>query len=296
MTSHTKKYEGHFAMLLFSILIAGSNSLGKLIANDISPGALTAARFMIGAWVLGGLLIITGKFRSEHYRRPLRYLPLVASYAAFFVLMFYALKTTSPISTSALFTLMPLFSAILAWIFLGHASDKNVWMALTVGAAGALWIVFQGSLNRLLGLQLVQGDILFFIGLLAYSFYAVLIPKLTRGEPVYAITFAVLLGGAMVLSLMFWQDIVSTNWMDLPMRVLLVLTYLAIFAGICSMWLLTYASGYLPPAHVTAYTYLTPFWVIVMEPFTGRAMPSSVAIIGVVPITFALVFLLNKQK
>ena len=33
------------AMLLFSLLVAGSNSFGKLIANDIDPAALTAIRF-----------------------------------------------------------------------------------------------------------------------------------------------------------------------------------------------------------------------------------------------------------
>lgn len=283
-------------MLLFSVLVAGSNSLGKLIADDIPPGALTAVRFLIGAFLLGGLLMLTGNMRRHHYRQPLRYLPLVASYAAFFVLMFYALKTTSPVSTSALFTLMPLLSAVLAWIIRGQESPKKVWIALVIGAMGALWLVFQGSPSRLLRFELVQGDGLFFLGILAYSFYAVLIPNLTRGEPVYAVTFAVLLGGMMVLSLMFWNDIVSTKWMDLPLRVWFVVAYLAIFAGICSMWLLTYASGLLQPAHVTAYTYLTPFWVIVMEPLVGRAMLTGNAIFGIVPIALALVFLFKSQN
>ena len=37
--------QGHLAMFLFSVLVAGSFSLGALAANDIAPGALNAVRF-----------------------------------------------------------------------------------------------------------------------------------------------------------------------------------------------------------------------------------------------------------
>ena len=40
---------GHLAMLAFSALIAGSFSLGGLMANMISPVAFSAARFLLAA-------------------------------------------------------------------------------------------------------------------------------------------------------------------------------------------------------------------------------------------------------
>lgn len=283
-------------MLLFSVLVAGSNSFGKLIAHDISAGALTAARFFVGAAIVLAVLVGTGRFQVAHYHQPLRYLPLIASYSAFFVLMFYALETTSAVSTGALFTLMPLMSAVLAWGVMKKSSAVTVWIALGVGAIGALWIVFGGSLDRALRLQVNQGDVIFFVGVVAYSFYAVLVPRLTKGEPVIAVTFAVMAGGAGVLGILFLSDILATNWAQLPMRVWAVLGYLAIFAGICSMWLLTYASGRLAPTQVMAYTYLTPFWVIVLEPVMGRAMPSLTTVIGVVPILLALGLLIGSDR
>ena len=42
----------HGAMLLFSAVVAGSFSLGHIIANDITPAALTALRFMLAAVVM----------------------------------------------------------------------------------------------------------------------------------------------------------------------------------------------------------------------------------------------------
>ncbi|MEM9127481.1 MAG: EamA family transporter, partial [Pseudomonadota bacterium] len=50
MSQHLR---GHLAMLTFSALVAGSFSLGSLIANQISPEAVTAIRFGIAAVVIG---------------------------------------------------------------------------------------------------------------------------------------------------------------------------------------------------------------------------------------------------
>ena len=279
-------------MLLFSLFIAGSSSFGKLIANDISPGALTAARFFLGASILLVILVIWGKFKIQHFRQPLRYVPLVVSYASFFVLMFYALKTTSAVSTGVLFILMPFISAILSWMLFKKSSPVMVWLALGFGASGALWIVLGGSIDHFLQFRLNYGDIVFLIGLFAYSFYSVLVPKLTKGEPVYSVTFAVMAGGAVLLVILFLQDIRTTNWSNLPTRVWVVLFYLSIFSGICSMWLMTFASHRLAPTKVTAYTYLTPFWVLIIEQLLGRGWPNGVILLGILPIILGLGFLM----
>ncbi|MED5351484.1 MAG: EamA family transporter, partial [Pseudomonadota bacterium] len=43
---------GHLAMLGFSLLVAGSFSLGAIVANDIAPQAITAARFVFATIVM----------------------------------------------------------------------------------------------------------------------------------------------------------------------------------------------------------------------------------------------------
>ena len=47
---------GHLAMLVFSALVAGSFSLGVMIANDIAPAALNALRFALAAGLVGAPL------------------------------------------------------------------------------------------------------------------------------------------------------------------------------------------------------------------------------------------------
>ena len=52
---------GHLAMLAFSALVAGSFSLGALVANDISPTAFNTLRFCIATVLVGGFCLVTGR-------------------------------------------------------------------------------------------------------------------------------------------------------------------------------------------------------------------------------------------
>ena len=49
----TDAQRGHLAMLTFSALVAGSFSLGVMIANDIAPAALNAVRFLLAGVLIG---------------------------------------------------------------------------------------------------------------------------------------------------------------------------------------------------------------------------------------------------
>ena len=89
---------GHAAMLCFSALIAGSFSLGGMIANEIDPAALNAVRFFIAAMVIGALAMATGGIPQRSFAAPWRYLVLGGLFAFYFVLMFEGLKPARPFS------------------------------------------------------------------------------------------------------------------------------------------------------------------------------------------------------
>lgn len=281
-------------MLLFSLIVAGSFSFGKLIAGEIDPAALTAARFVLAAAILGAVLALSGRLQAGHFRAPWRFLVLGGSYAVFFVLMFEALKTASPVSTAAVFTLMPFFAAVME---LGVSRRRNpalVWLALGIGAAGALWAIFRGSLAELLAFRLGRGEALFVLATASHAAYAALIPQLRRGEPAYATTLGVALGGALILSVFYLPAILGTDWAGLGLPVWATLAYLAIFAGIGTFSLVNIAAVRLPAAKVSAYTYLIPFWVVLIETVAGRGLPQPAILLGGVPIALALLLLLAE--
>ena len=74
--------------------------------------------------------------------------------AAYFILMFVALQIASPVSTGAVFTLVPVMSAGFGWLFLRQTSGPVVLISLAVAAMGAIWVIFKGDIDAILGFRI----------------------------------------------------------------------------------------------------------------------------------------------
>ena len=173
---------GHLAMLGFSALVAGSFSLGAIVANDIAPQAITAARFMLATIVMGMVAALQGDIRRDHLQAPWRYFVLGALFALYFVLMFEGLKTANPVSAAAVFTLMPLMSALFGWWLLRQVTTPRMALALGIAGCGALWVIFRGDLAAIRSFDIGRGEMIYFIGCIAHALYTPMVRRLNRGE------------------------------------------------------------------------------------------------------------------
>lgn len=283
-------------MLIFSALVAGSFSLGAMIANEIAPAPLTAVRFLIASAIVGTACLIGPGLRAEHARAPWRYLIIGGIFATYFVLMFEGLKTAAPVSASAVFTLTPVMSAGFAWLLLRQITTPRMAAALAIGAAGALWVIFRADLEALLAFEVGRGEAVYFVGCVAHAIYPALIRRYNRGEPVVVFTFGMLIAAVLILTAYGWRDIRETDWAALPPLVWGVTIYLAVFASAGTFVLLQYAALRLPSAKVMAYTYLTPSVVILWEMALGRGAPPLIVGAGVALSALALALLLRDEE
>lgn len=288
--------KGHLAMLLFSSLVAGSISLGVQVANEVAPIALMAARFLLATIILGLFVAFTVGFNSGAARAPWRYFVLGGLYAFYFVLMFEGLKTAPPVSASAVFTLTPAMSAIFGWLVLRQITTPRMALALSIGAMGALWVIFRADLAALVAFDIGRGELIYFVGCIAHALYIPMVPRLNRGEPVLVFTFGALLAGFIVLTVFGWSEICATPWLELRGFVWAVLAYLAVLASAVTMLCAQFASMRLPGAKVMAYTYLTPSFVILWEMAQGRQPPTVLVLGGVVLTVIALLLLLKDES
>lgn len=286
---------GHLAMLLMSFCIAGSFSLGAGVANLAPPDALTTLRFIAAAIFMGFVIVINGKAKRQHFVAPWRFLLLGAIFAIYFVAMFEALKITAPVSTSAVATLIPLMSAIFGYLLLKQVTTRRMALALAIGACGALWVIFKADLAALIRFDLGFGEFIFFFGAIAHALYTVLYRKLTRGEPVTVSTFGVMVGGALALIFYSYENIINTDWLNLPTRFWYVFAYLVLVTTSLTFFLVQFAALRLASAKVMAYTYLVPSWVIIWEWAIGNGLPELKIGIGVAITTLALVILLKNE-
>ena len=290
----TPALRGHLAMLAFSALIAGSFSLGGMMANLISPTAFSALRFLLAAAFVGAAALATGAFRRQDRQAPWRYLLLGLCLAAYFVLMFEGLKTAPPVATAAVFTLTPIMAAAFGWLLLRQITTPRIAAALTIGGAGAVWVIFRADLAALVRFQVGKGEITYFWGCVAHAFYTPLVRKLNRGESPLVFSFGVLVTGFLLLTLWGWPDISATDWTALPAIVWITLLYTAFFASAVTFVLLQYAALRLPSSKVMAYTYLTPSWVILWEIALGNPAPSGLVLLGVGATVVALAMLVRE--
>ncbi|MDW3224527.1 MAG: DMT family transporter [Paracoccaceae bacterium] len=288
--------QGHLAMLTFSALVAGSFALGAQAANEIDPVVLNAVRFVMAAAVIGAVAAVTTGLPRAAFQAPWRYVVLGASFVLYFVLMFEGLKTAAPVSAAAVFTLTPVMAAGFGWLLLRQITTPRMALALTIGAAGALWVIFRADLAALRAFEVGRGELIFFVGCIAHAFYTPMVRKLNRGEPAVVFTFGVLVAGAALLILYAWSDIWATDWAALPAIVWITLLYISIFASSATFVLLQFASLRLPSAKVMAYTYLTPSWVILWEMALGNGAPGLVILGGVALTILALLLLLRDDS
>ncbi|MDF1726733.1 MAG: DMT family transporter [Sulfitobacter sp.] len=288
--------QGHLAMLAFSALVAGSFSLGAAIANEIAPTALNAARFVLASFLVGGLALARGEVKRDSFKAPWRYLVLGGLFGLYFVLMFEGLRTAPPVSAAAVFTLVPLMAAGFAYILLRQLTTRRMALALSLGGAGALWVIFRGDPGALLAFEIGRGEAIYFIGCVSHAIYTPMVRRLNRGESAVISTLGTMLAGALLLCIYAWPQIMATDWRALPPLVWITLFYVAFFATSVTVILLQFATLRLPSAKVMAYTYLVPSWVIVWEIFMGNGTPPAMILIGVGLTALALVMLLRDEE
>lgn len=294
---------GHAAMLGFSAAVSGSFSLGSMVANDIAPTALTSVRLLLASGLLAVLVLaVPGQGRGGRrgfvradFIAPWRYGVLAILYGGYFVLMFEGLKTAQPVAAGAVFTLTPLMAAAFAWPLLGQRLAPVTALALGIGGSGAVWVIFRGDLQALLGFEIGVGEGIYFIACILHAFYAPMLKKLNRGESTLVTASLLTLVGAFVVAVYGWREILATDWQALPSLVWITLAYLVVLATAFAASALQFAAQRLPSSHVMAYTYLTPCWVIVWEVALGHGGPGAIVVPGITLIVVALLVLLRMR-
>ena len=292
MSERGESLRGHAAMLVFALLVSGSFTLGDRAAPWVEPAALTAARFMLAAAIMGALA--APLMRRAHFRAAWRYPAVGGLLAGYFILMFEALRLTDPVSTGAVFTLTPVMSAVFGWLLMRQVTTPLMAISLGLAATGAIWVVFRADVEAILRLRVGLGERIFLVGCAMHALYPPLARMLNRGEPVLVYTFGGLCGGLLVTLAWGWREVLATDWPTLPPIVWGAVVYLAILATGVTFFLVQYATLRLPSAKVMAYGYLVPSLVILWEGLLGQPWVAPPVWLGVAATIAALLVLLKE--
>ena len=265
-----EKLNGHLAMLLFAVLIAGSFSFGGLAARYMEAEPLMLWRYILTVVVMAALAFGAFKVPTALPKQAWRFLLLGGLIAIYMLTMFMALEFTSPVATGAVFTLMPLLSAGFALPILGQRTRPGVLAGLVIAAAGAVWVIFRGDIAAILAFDVGAGEMIFFVGVVCHAAYAPLLRKLNRGEQPFDFAFW---GVAATFLWLFIPGVPAFRTVELtetPAIVWIAILYLAIVTTVITFLLIQYASMRLPAPKVLGYGYLTPSFIILLEGLIGH--------------------------
>lgn len=282
---------GHVAMLAFSAFVAGSFSLGALAAPYIDPLALNAPRMIAASVVLFIVARMRGQVRREYFASPWRYALMGSGMALYFATMFWALQRTSAVSTTAVFTMTPILSALFGWVLLRQRTTPAMLGAMFLAAFGALWVIFRADWGAFSRFDIGIGEKVFFLGCAGHALYAALVKKLNRGEPLGFFTFGVVASCALWLTILGVPAMIATDWANLPAIVWITMGYTFLFASATTFFLVQFAAMRLGAGQVMAYTYLTPGFVLIWNIAIGQGIAQPVVWIGALIACSAMVVL-----
>lgn len=265
-----EKWLAHLAMLSFALLISGSFSFGGIAAQYAPSAAINALRYILSVAVMFVFATQVMKVRLGIPKEPWRYMILGLLMAIYMFTMFKALEFTSPVSTGAVFTLMPLISAGFAWVLMRQHTKPAVLLSLVVAAIGAVWVIFRGNIEAILGFDVGRGEAIYFIGVVCHAAYAPLIRLFGRGEPPIFVGFWAVAATAFWLMIPGIPALIQTDLSVFPLAVWGAILYMAVGTTAITFMLLQYASMRLPASKTLAYGYLTPSFIILLEGFLGH--------------------------
>jgi len=285
----------HCLMLLASIIVSSSFTVGEAITHGLEPSVLLLVRYIVAVACLAPIVAVNHGFTLPSARRLGGYSLISASTVGFFWCMFEALRYTNALNTSVIFTLVPGISGIYSAVFLKERLGHGRLWALFFGMTGALWVIFRGDFNRLLALDVNHGDLLFLAGCFMMAAYTPLVKKLHKQESMVVMTFWVLATGTVWLLLLSFLSLAAVDWQGVETRVWAGIIYLAVFSTIITFYLTHIATLYLGPTRVMAYSYFYPAFVLIINWGFGKGLPPAIILPGVAVVTLATVILQRES-
>lgn len=205
------------------------------------------------------------------------------------------LSLTSPINASITTTTMPIFTLVLAAIFLHEPITVKKFMGIVLGATGAILLIL-GSARSGNGREgNVAGDLLVLTAQFSYASYLSIFKPLIQRYSVVTIMKWMFLYAALVTVPLASYDLASLEWSQVAMATWLDTAFVVVGGTFVAYILCVYAQQILRPTVISTYNYVQPLVATIVSVTVGLAtfgLQQSVAVV----LVFAGVWLVTKSK
>ncbi|MEH6348048.1 MAG: DMT family transporter [Bermanella sp.] len=256
-------------LLLWVSLMASSFAVSQALLPFASPLVGTALRFILGSILMLPFVFYQWASFSEEslgvkglsVKIFIQYGFISLFLVLFFVGLFTALKTTSPLHTSIIYTLVPVVSVLFTFVGLKVVTPKHQLFGFLLGIMGAVWILLalHSTSSNLENIN--SGDAIFLLACCSLAMHVTLVKKWGTQVPAVLGSFYIMVCGSIILLpiILLFSSFEDTAWQDFNFWKILL--YLTIFTTMATFFLQQYLVQTVGPNRLLAFTYLIPILV-----------------------------------
>jgi drug/metabolite transporter (DMT)-like permease len=261
------------------------------VVAHLPPMTSAALRFTLASVLMAIILLLKENNLYEVIKKNLiMYIILgIIGVAGFSALFFYGLKYTSPINGALIMATNPLVTSLLAAILLKEPIQTNQRIGMALSLVGVILVISQGSIDKLIHLQISTGDFIIMLANISWGFYGVLSRRYLKDSKPLITTAMTMIFGTLVLVLLAstefsWQAVVNQN-----ISVYLSLIFMAIFGSVLAYLFWNYGITHLGAAYTSRFFNLVPVATVGIS-FLGNEEVLFLQIIGGVLVIIGVLY------
>jgi drug/metabolite transporter (DMT)-like permease len=188
-------------------------------------------------------------------------------------LLFLALQYTIAINAAVINSVEPVFIVVVAWLLFRDRFTAVQAFGVFISLAGVLFLISDGSFERLKALQFNIGDVIVTFAYAFWAFYAVLLRKVPRSIDSAAMVLVLIgLGALFLLPLYIYEALFVRAFHPTPMSVGVIVT-LAVFSSVIATLLWNRGIRIMGVTRAALFLHLIPvFTVILAIGFLGERL------------------------
>lgn len=248
--------------LTLAFLAALIYGVSFTVAKDVMPLYIKPYAFIV-LRVLGATILfwIVGVFVTKEHIEPQDYFRIVL--AAVFgtalnmLTFFKGLSFTTPINASVMMLTTPILVLLLSTLILKEKVTFLKIGGIFLGLIGAFILIVYGQ-NIGASKDAILGNFLVFINAISYSFYLIIVKRLTdKYNPLTFIKWLYLCGFFMVLPFGF-SEIQEIQWQEMPTAIYFKVGFIVVFTTFFAYLFNIFALSKLKPTTLSIFIYLQP--------------------------------------
>lgn len=282
LKEQSNNFKAITAMLLAVFCVTIMSVQAKLIGIEYNAVQITFARAIVVLillmpfiYKLGGLNFLKTKKPFLHFFRGLA--GLIGN-----VMFFLAFQRLPVADVTVISQAVPIFSCILAIIFLGETIGWRRWTAITIGFLGVI-IAINPSVNIAVASLYALG------GTLMWSTTIIFLRLLGSTEHPVKTVFYFMLVSVLITSI--FQPFL---WKEPSFEVILLFIGIGI-AALLTQLLMTYALQKAPASIVSPFNYTGIVWAIIFDYIIWNAHPMFATIFGGIIITISGIYIFKRE-